>query len=356
MNKNKELVNFDNKKHGYAQWLRSFFSRSEVTTFILMAIVLAVLLITTPNYRDASFIIRAISRNMEFGLIALMLTFIIIAGMIDLSVAAIMALSATVVGLVYQDAGLPMLVAIIIGLAVGLILGMINGALVAYAGIQSIIVTIATLSLYRGISTIFIGDHSLGGFPEWFNQVDRIYLIDIGDIQIPVTIVGFLVIAIIMFLILKFTSTGRKIYSLGTNETVAKFSGLNVKKMRFLMFCASGIFAAAAGILTMSRLLVVRHDMALGGELDIVTIVVLGGTSIAGGKGNVIGTLWGLLIVIFVRTGLSVAGIPVDQQLFIIGLILLLAVAVPDIISIVRERYLTRKVQRSLMEDIESNK
>ena len=96
--------------------------------------------------------------------------------------------------------------------------------------------------------------------------------------------------------------------------------------------------------------------MALGGELDIVTIVVLGGTSIAGGRGNIIGTLWGLLMVIFVRTGLSVAGIPVDQQLFIIGLILLLAVAVPDIISIVREKYLTRKVQRSLMEDIDIHK
>jgi rhamnose transport system permease protein len=321
-----------------------------------MAIVLIVLLITTPNYRDTSFIIRAISRNMEFGLVALMMTFIIIAGMIDLSVTAVMTLSATVAGLVFHEAGLHMFWAILIGLLVGLVLGMINGLLVAYAKIESIIVTIATLSLYRGISTIFIGDHSLGGFPEWFNRVDRIFAINIGSIQIPITIVGFLVIAIIMFLILKFTSTGRKVYALGTNETVAKFSGLNVKKMRFLMFCISGVFAAAAGLLTVSRLLVARHDMALGGELDIVTIVVLGGTSIAGGRGNIIGTLWGLLMVIFVRTGLSVAGIPVDQQLFIIGLILLLAVAVPDIISIVREKYLTRKVQRSLMEDIDIHK
>lgn len=336
--------------------IRKFFSRSEVTTFILMLVVLGILLITTPNYRDFLFIIKAISRNIEFGLVALMMTFIIISGMIDLSVASVMTLSATVMGLLYHNTGLPMVLAIILGLLTGLILGMINGALVAYAKIAPIIVTIATSSLFRGISTIFIGDHSLGDFPDWFNRVDRICPIKIGNVNIPVTIIGFIIVAIIMFLILKFTSWGRKIYAMGTNETVANYSGLNVKRWKFLLFCFSGLFAAVAGILTVSRLLVVRHDMALGGELDIITIVVLGGTSIVGGRGNIIGTLWGLLIVIFVRTGLSVAGVPVDQQLFVIGVILLLAVAIPDIITIFRENYLNKVVKRRLMQDQESKK
>lgn len=338
----------------YGLLLRDSFSSLEITYFILMLTVLTILLITTPNYRNVLFIIKAISRNVEYGLVAFMMTFIIIAGMIDLSVAAVMTLSATITGLLYHNAGIPMLLAIVLGLMVGLMLGMINGALVAYLKIQAIIVTIGTLSLYRGISKILIGDHSLGRFPDWFNRVDRIYPIKIGNVNIPVTIIGLLGVLIIMFLVLKFTSTGRKIYAIGTNETAAKFSGIKVERLRFLLFSLSGLFAAAAGILTTSRLLVVRHDMALGGELDIITIVVLGGTSITGGKGNIIGTLWGLLIVIFVRTGLSVAGIPVDQQLFVIGALLLLAVAIPDIISILREKYLNRKIQRSLKKAIES--
>lgn len=338
----------------YGLLLRDSFSSLEITYFILMLTVLTILLITTPNYRNVLFIIKAISRNVEYGLVAFMMTFIIIAGMIDLSVAAVMTLSATITGLLYHNAGIPMLLAIVLGLMVGLMLGMINGALVAYLKIQAIIVTIGTLSLYRGISKILIGDHSLGRFPDWFNRVDRIYPIKIGNVNIPVTIIGLLGVLIIMFLVLKFTSTGRKIYAIGTNETAAKFSGIKVERLRFLLFSLSGLVAAAAGILTTSRLLVVRHDMALGGELDIITIVVLGGTSITGGKGNIIGTLWGLLIVIFVRTGLSVAGIPVDQQLFVIGALLLLAVAIPDIISILREKYLNRKIQRSLKKAIES--
>jgi rhamnose transport system permease protein len=328
--------------------LKAFFSKFEISYFILMLIVLIVLLITTPNYRNVSFIIRAISRNVEYGLIAFMMTFIIIAGMIDLSVASIMTLSTTVTGLLYHNAGFSMPIAVILGLATGVILGMINGSLVAYLKIQPIIITIGTLNLYRGISKIFIGDHSLGHFPDWFNRVDRIYLMKIGNIKIPVTIIGLVVVLILMFFILKYTSIGRKIYAIGINETAAEFSGINVKRLKFLLFSFSGLIAASAGMLYISRLLVVRHDMAQGGELDIVTMVVLGGTSIVGGKGNVIGSLWGLLIVMFVRTGLSVAGLPVDQQLFVIGALLLLAVSIPDVISLIRESYLNKKIKRSM--------
>lgn len=336
------------RSKGYGSGLRMFFSRSEVTTFLLMVIVLVLLMIVTPNYRDSAFIIKAVSRNVEFGLVALMMTFVIIAGQIDLSVAAIMTLSGTVTALFYTRVGIPFWLALIIGLAIGFILGLINGALVSYLNLASIIVTIGTLSLYRGISTIFIGDHSIGKFPKWFNSVDRIYPFKIGNVGIGVTIIGFLVIIIIMFLILKFTTIGRKIYAIGTNERVALFSGVNVKRFKMLLFGFSGLFSAVAGLLYMSRVLVIRHDLALGGELDIITIVMLGGTNILGGRGNVIGTLWGLLIIVFVRSGLSVANVPVDQQLFAIGLLLLISIAVPDVVSILRDRYLTRKVKREL--------
>lgn len=336
------------RRRDYGSRLRVFFSRSEVTTFLLMLVVIIILLMMAPNYRDPAYITKAVSRNVEFGLVALMMTFIIISHEIDLSVASVMTLCGTVTGLLYANMGVPMWLALVIGLALGFILGIINGVLVAYLKIASIIVTIGTLSLYRGISTIFIGDHSIGGFPEWFNSVDRIYPFKIGNTNIPVTIIGFLVIVIIMFLVLKFTTIGRKIYAVGMNERVALFSGVNVKRFKMLLFGFSGLFAAAAGLLSMSRLLVIRHDMALVGELDIITIVMLGGASIMGGRGNIIGTVWGLLIIVFVRSGLSVAGVQVDQQLFAIGTLLLIALAVPDIVSLLRERYLTRRVEREL--------
>jgi rhamnose transport system permease protein len=336
------------RSKGYRSGLIMFFSRSEVTTFLLMVVLLALLMIAAPNYRNFGYIIKAVSRNVEFGLVALMMTFVIIAGQIDLSVTAIMTLSCTVTALFYTRVGISFWLALIIGLAIGFILGLINGVLISYLNLASIIVTIGTLALYRGISTIFIGDHSIGKFPKWFNSVDRVYLFKIGNAGIPVTIIGFLVIMIIMFLILKFTTIGRKVYAIGTNERVALFSGVNVKRFKMLLFGFSGLFSAAAGYLYISRVLVIRHDMALGGELDIITMVMLGGTNILGGRGNVIGTLWGLLIIVFVRSGLSVAHVQVDQQLFAIGLLLLIAIAVPDVVSILRDRYLTRKVKREL--------
>lgn len=331
--------------------LKGFFTRSEVTTFLLMVGLVILIMIIEPNYRDAAYIVKAFSRNVEFGLIALIMSFTIIAGMMDLSVASIMTLSATITALLYHYAGIPMWLAIVIGLIMGFVQGLINGAMVAYFNIVSIIVTIGTLALYRGISQIFIGDHSLGDFPKWFNAVDRIYLFKIGNIDIPVTIVGLLVMVVVMFLILKFTTIGRKIYAIGTSEAAAVCSGLNVKRFKLLLFGFSGLFSAAAGLMAASRYLVVRYDMAIGGELDIIIICMLGGISIVGGKGNVIGTLWGILMVTFIRSGLSVAGIGVDLQLFWMGALLVAAIGVPQIISILREKSLTKRVQRELDKD-----
>ncbi len=339
------------KKRKGNSWLKGLFSKPETLVFFLMLAVLAFLLITTEDFRDARYIVKAVSRNVEFGLISLMLTFVIIAGMIDLSIASTMTLSAMVAAILFQEAGLPMAAAIVFGLAAGFLLGLLNGVLVAYAGIAPIIVTIATLSLYRGIAQIFIGDHSLGQFPAWFNGVDRIYAFNIGDAKIPITVVGLLIVAAIMFMILKYTTIGRKIYAIGTNERAALYVGVNVKRFKLMIFGFTGLFCAAAGLLTMSRLLVVRHDIGLGGELDMVTIVILGGTSFLGGKGNIIGTLCGLLIVVFVKSGLSVAGVKVDQQLFALGALLLLSIIIPELVSLLKEWRLGRMAQRQLDED-----
>jgi rhamnose transport system permease protein len=346
---NSSILNMSNMR--LKSLLKVFFARSEVSTFFLMVGVLVLILIIEPNYRDTAYIVKALSRNVEFGIVALMMSFIIIAGMMDLSVASIMTLSTTITALLYHYAGIPMWLAVIIGLISGFAQGLLNGALVAYFKIVSVIVTIGTLALYRGISQIFIGDHSLGDFPKWFNAVDRIFLFKIGNTGIPVTLIGLLVMVIVMFLILKFTTIGRKIYAIGTNEVAALHSGVNVKRLKLLLFGFSGLFAAAAGMLNVSRFLVVRYDMAIGGELDIIIICMLGGISIAGGKGNIIGTLWGILMVTFIRSGLSVAGVGVDLQLFWMGALLVAAIGVPQVILILRDKYQNKRVQREIDRD-----
>ena len=227
-----------------------------------------------------AYILKSSTKYMELGLVAFTMTLIIIAGQIDLSVASIMACVATFTAMMFH-AGMDMGLACVIGLAIAFGFGTFNGVLVAYANLPSMIVTIGTMSLFRGLSQIFIGDASLGKFPDWFNSVEKIPVFKAGNAVFGVTILLFIIMAVVFFFILHKTSIGRKIYAIGTNERAAVYSGVNTKKIKCLLFSFSGLMAGLAGILTMSRLLLVRFDMADGGELDIVTMVPVSYTHLA---------------------------------------------------------------------------
>jgi rhamnose transport system permease protein len=324
----------ETKKHSA---LTGFTRHREFFTFIILLAVLAVGLLSSKNFADIGYILKATSRYMEYAIVALIMTFIIIAGQIDLSVASCMTLVATFTGLMYR-AGIPMELAIVLGLASGFVLGLINGSLVAFVGLPPLIVTIGTMALYRGTSQIFIGDKSLSKFPEWFNGVEKIPLFKIGNVVIPITLIFFIILAVVFYLILHRTGVGRKIYSLGTNKTAAIYSGVNTKRITLLLFGFSSFFAGLAGIMTMSRLLVARYDMALGGELEIITMVLLGGTDINGGKGSIIGTFIAVFIVIILKTGLMVASIKAQDQMFIMGALLLLSIITPNVARIIKEK------------------
>jgi len=309
----------------------------EFFTFLLLIAVLAVSLLGSKNFADINYILKATSRYMEYAIIALIMTFIIIAGQIDLSVASCMACVATFTALMYH-AGVPMELAIVLGLASGFCLGLVNGSLVAFANLPPLIVTIGTMALFRGTSQIFIGDKSLSKFPSWFNSLEKLPIIKIGDTLIPITLIFFIVLAAGFYLLLHRTGLGRKIYSLGTNKTAAIYSGVNTKKVTLLLFGFSSLFAGLAGIMTMSRLMVVRFDMAQGGELEIITMVLLGGTDINGGKGSILGTFIAVFIVIILKTGLMVANIKAQDQMFIMGALLLLSIIIPNIARIMKEK------------------
>jgi rhamnose transport system permease protein len=307
--------------------------RPEMFTFALLIVVILASILMSASFRDVNYILRAATRSMEYGILALMMSYIIISGLIDLSVASSMACVSTLTGLLYHELQLPMLLAILIGLAFGFVLGLFNGLLVAYADLPPLIVTIGTMALYRGIPQIFIGDRSLSKFPAWFNAIDKIELFKIGETPVYLTLVIFILIAAVFHIVLKYTVIGRRIYGLGTNEVASHFSGVSIKRLKLFLFAFSGFFAGLAGLMTMSRLQVVRFDMATGGELEIITIALLGGIDMEGGRGNILGTFMAVLIVTILKTGLTVAKVKAQDQMFVMGAILIISIVVPKLVK-----------------------
>lgn len=308
-----------------SRWINKII-RPELSTVLLLVITIWLSTRLSPYFADVSYIFDSTSLYIEYGIIALSMTFIIISGEIDLSVASNIALTGCITASFYHI-GLSMATAILIGLFFGAIFGLFNGLVVTKLKLPSIIVTIGTMTLYRGIAQILLGDHSLGHFPDWFFGIDMKYL---GIVPYPLAIFAFL--AIILGLILNFTVFGRYVYAVGTNDTAARYSGLKVDHIKLILFTLSGLFAAIGGIIMISRLGVARYDMATGGELDIVLIVLLGGTDIFGGKGNIWGTVLAMFLVIILRTGMLVANIKIESQLAVLGSLLILSIIVSNYI------------------------
>jgi rhamnose transport system permease protein len=308
----------------------------ELVPFSLLVVVLLISMAFSANFRDLAYLLRTSNRYMELSLTALTMTFIITAGMIDLSVPAVMSCSATITAILFHG-GLPMGWALICGLLVGATCGAVNGLLVAYARLPAMIVTIGTMNAFRGISQIFIGDRSLGKFPDWFNRVDNITVFRIFGAQVSITVVFFLLCVISAYLILHRTSFGRQIFAIGANEQAAIHSGVNTRRIKFSLFVMSGFLSAIAGLLTMSRLLLVQYSMALNSEIDVVIMVLLGGADINGGRGSILGTFIAVILVIILKTSLIVANVTADAQMFVMGIILLISIIIPNISSLVQD-------------------
>jgi rhamnose transport system permease protein len=260
----------------------------------------------------------------EKALIALAMALLIISGEIDLSVAAIIALASTLMGMAVQaGVGTPGLVAI--GIAVGLACGAFNGAMVTGLGLPSIVVTIGTMSLFRGVSYIILGDQAYKGYPADFAFFGQGYVWWVVSFEL----VLFLVAALIYGFLLHRTSFGRRIYAIGNNPVAAQFSGVRVGRIKFILFCLTGLMAGIASVLITSRLGSTRPSIAQGYELEAITMVVLGGVSILGGSGTIPGVVLAAFIMGLVTFGLGLLNVPGIVMSIFIGSLLILVIALP---------------------------
>ncbi|MFZ5710979.1 MAG: ABC transporter permease [Pseudomonadota bacterium] len=254
----------------------------------------------------------------EVGIVALAMTFVIVTGGIDLSVGSILGLVAIMLGVMWQKLGLPLPVAMVLALAIGAAAGCANGYVITRFGVPPLIATLATLALYRGLAEGISQARSVRGYPEWF------YVLGQGDLfGVPVQLWVFLALAVLAAFILGFTPFGRTAYAAGSNATAAEFSGLPVKRTLLLIYTMAGLFSAIAAVIFVSRVSTTRSDMGTGLELDVITAVVLGGTSIFGGRGTILGTLLGLVVMQALKNGLLLAGVKGDATIVVIGFVLM---------------------------------
>ncbi len=285
----------------------------------------------TPYFLDFYNLIDSTLNYSEKALIAFPMALLIIAREIDVSVASIVALAAVLMGWA-AEAGAATPVLVVLGLATGLIAGTFNGLIVNYLGVHSIVVTIGTLSLYRGIAVSIVGDDAFTSFPASFSWFGQHYIAGI----VPVEFVFFVAAAIVFAFVLHFTVYGRRIYAIGTNPDASRYAGINLARYRVAIFAATGLMCGLAAILLSSRLGSVRLNIATGWELQIITMVVLGGVSIAGGAGTIIGVTLAIFVIGLLTFGLSLMNVPGIVMNIYVGLMLILAIALPRAVTAAR--------------------
>ena len=297
--------------------------RHETILAVLMIIALAVLASLSDKFFTAENLLNQGRLMSEVGLVALAMTFVIVTGGIDLSVGSILGLTAILLGVFWKNLGLPLPLAIAGALACGTFAGWVNGFIITRFSVPPLIATLATLALYRGLAEGISEARSVRGYPEWF------YVFGQGEILgVPFQLWILGIATVVSAVILGLTPFGRATYAIGANETAARFSGIRVHATKLWIYTAAGFVSALAAVIFVSRVTTTRSDMGTGLELDVITGVVLGGTSIFGGRGTIIGTVLGLILIQALKNGLALSGVKGDGTIVVIGLVLIGAILI----------------------------
>ena len=306
--------------------LRHFFFQWEWLLVVVLLIINVINASLSPYYLNFTNIMSALQTYGDKMILIFPMMMIIVLGEIDISIASTIALSSVLMGVAYSF-GVPMPLAMFLALITGTFCGFINGIILAkYKELASMIVTLATMIIYLGIASIILEDRAAGKFPGWFSFLGW------GNIwQVPFIFVVFLIEAAVFTYVIHLTKFGRCLYAAGNNAETARYSGIHTNRNKIIVFTVMGLFAAIAGMFLASKMGSVRPSTAKGYELDVIAMVVLGGVSTSGGSGKSVGILLAAFIITSLRYGLGLSNMPSQLILIIIGVLLVIAAAIPNI-------------------------
>lgn len=298
--------------------------------WLLVALIVVMAAVNTqlsPFFLEPRNLLRASSDFIEIGIMMLPMVFIIITGNIDLSVASILGLSASLLGFLH-NAGWNIWAAAAVALAVGALCGLLNGLLIARLGLPSLVVTLGTFSFYRGLAYALLGDEAARGYPAAFTWLGQGRL---PGTRVPVALVLFVVLVVVFALVLHRTRFGRYLYAIGNNEDASRYAGTPVRRIKIGIYTLSGFMAALAGLILAARFGSTRPDIGTGLELSVITVTVLGGVAISGGTGTMLGAVLALLLIAVTRFGMGLLNLQGQVQDIVIGLLLILSILLPNV-------------------------
>ena len=315
--------------------MAAFLLRWDVILVVLLLAVIAVNAAISPYFLDLDNLSDATFNFSEKAILALAMALLIIAREIDLSVAAIIAVCSLAMGLLAK-AGFGPAPLMLAGVLAGAFCGAINGFLVTFFSLPSIVVTIGTMSLFRGLAQVVLGDSALTKYPAGFSALGQGYIFE--RLAIPNSFVIFLALAAVFGFVLHRTTLGRRIYAIGHNPVAARFSGVKADKIRFFLFVLTGLMAGLAAILLTGRIGSTRPNIAQGWELEVVTMVILGGVSISGGSGTILGVVLSVMVLGLATFGLSLVNVPGVVISILLGFLLITSISAPIIIARLKNR------------------
>ncbi len=296
----------------------------KIIPFIGLILLIVVISIMNSAFLDISNLLNLLRQVSINGLIAFGMTFVILTGGIDLSVGSILALSSAFTAILITS-GLDPIVALIVGVLGGFLLGVFNGVLVTFGSMAPFIATLATMTIFRGLTLVVTDGNPITNLGDsyMFQLFGKGYFFGI-----PVPAVTMIIVFIILAIILQKTTFGRHTYAIGGNEVASKISGIKVNRVKILIYGISGLMSALAGAILTSRLNSAQPTAGTSYELDAIAAVVLGGTSLTGGKGRIVGTFIGVLIIGVLNNGLNLLGVSSFYQQVVKGIVILIAVLI----------------------------
>ena len=311
--------------------IRRLVATREMALFVVLVAVLLAFSVLTKGFNAFG----AFDRSRYWvvtGMIAVPMTFIIATAGIDLSVGSMVALSGIVLGLVYRDAGWPIGLAACVGVLTGLIAGACNGAVISYIGVPPLVVTLATMALFRGIAMGLSKAEPIKRLPAGFLWLGRgdafaFRVGDAGTLYFPVCLFALIASAAVGWVLLRKTWVGRFAECIGENETAAEFAAIDPRRVKFGLYAACGAVCGLASVFQTALYATAKADTAAGLELEVIACVVVGGTRISGGRGSVTGSILGLLVIGVLRYGLEIAGMKSQYIIIVVGgLLIIMAV------------------------------